>query len=258
MALAKPTIVIISGAWHTPASYAKLSTALKSAHYEVHVPRILSVNGVRPPNTDLYSDTDLIRAYVTSLIDAGREVIALMHSYGGQIGTNALAGLGLSARQQQGLPGGVSRLVYLAGSAFLEGATMMDIVREFGHEHLMPLVFDIAEDLSSVHRDPKALLVGPGVSDEELEVYLGSLERWSSHGWNQPLQQCAWRDIPVTYVHTTQDMTVPFDYQKKMVERMNGEGARVDSVELATGHCPHLTMPEAIVQVVDGIGGGRY
>ena len=48
-----------------------------------------------PPNADLYTDSDLIHAYVvSSLVRAGRTVVAIIHSYGGQIGTDALIGLG--------------------------------------------------------------------------------------------------------------------------------------------------------------------
>jgi dienelactone hydrolase len=61
MAAAKPTIVLISGAWHVSSTYPKLTDALKVAGYEVHAPQLPSVNGARPPNADLTTDTALIR-----------------------------------------------------------------------------------------------------------------------------------------------------------------------------------------------------
>ena len=48
------------------------------------------MNEARPPNADLATDTAMVRGDVESLVDAGRTVIAIMHSYGGQVGTNAL------------------------------------------------------------------------------------------------------------------------------------------------------------------------
>lgn len=39
----KPVIVIISGGWHVPASYAKLTKALEAAGFEVHVPLLPSM-----------------------------------------------------------------------------------------------------------------------------------------------------------------------------------------------------------------------
>ena len=98
----KPTLLIIHGGWHVPRSYHKLTSALRAAGFEVHIPRHLSVNRSRPPNADLGSDTFLIRSYATSLVEAGRIVAVLMHSYGGQVGTNALYGLSKESRAAQG------------------------------------------------------------------------------------------------------------------------------------------------------------
>ncbi|KAI1504100.1 hypothetical protein F5X99DRAFT_373442 [Biscogniauxia marginata] len=142
---AKPTIVIIHGGWHVPESFEKLTNALMSVGFEVHVPRLPSVNEARPPNADLSSDTVLVRSYVEGLVQAGRTVVALMHSYGGQVGTNALYGLGLETRSAQGLKGGVSHLIYMAAYAVSQGA-MMDKVKEFGHTDIVPIVFGFVED----------------------------------------------------------------------------------------------------------------
>ena len=135
------------------------------------------MNEARPPNADLATDTALVRGYVESLVDAGRIVIAMIHSYGGQVGTNALYGLGLNNRSQQGLSGGVVHLVYMCAFAMPEGGLMVSKVQEFGHEHLLPLAFDFAEDNSCVDRDPKGLLVGPSIEDSEADKYVSSLAR---------------------------------------------------------------------------------
>jgi pimeloyl-ACP methyl ester carboxylesterase len=88
-----PTILVIGGGWHKPQSYAKLTSHLERAGYEVHVPVLPSMNGSRPPNADLESDTAHIRSVAEDLINKGHEVVVLMHSYGGQVGTNALYGM---------------------------------------------------------------------------------------------------------------------------------------------------------------------
>jgi dienelactone hydrolase len=172
----KPTIIIIHGAWHVPQSYDNLVGALECQGYEVHVPRLPSINGARPPNADLFSDSLLIRCSVESLVRAGRVVVALMHSYGGQAGSNALYGLGVETRLAQGLPGGVSQLIYMAGYAVPEGTEMMDKVREFGNMDHVPIAFDFAEDDTCVHRNPKLHMVGPGPSDKDINNFWRS---WS-------------------------------------------------------------------------------
>lgn len=178
MAATKPTLVLIHGGWHTPHTYTKLTSSLESLGYSVHIPHLPSMNDARPPNSDLATDTALMRGYVESLIDAGYTVIAIMHSYGGQVGTTALHGLSLRNRAQRHQPGGVASLIYMCAFALPEGGSMFGKVQEFGHEHLIPLAFDFADD-SCVDRDPKALLVGPGVEGAEAEAYVSSLVRWN-------------------------------------------------------------------------------
>jgi len=244
----KPVIVLIHGAWHIPNSYQKFTDALKSAGYEVEVPALPSMNGSRPPNADLSTDTAFIRNHVERLIDSGRTVVAITHSYGGQVGSNALHGLGVNSHA--GKSGGVAHLIYMCAFALPEGKSMFSKVKESGHEHLLPLVFDFAEDDSCVLRDPKMLIVGPGASDDEADKYVSSLVRWNGKSMYQDTTHAAWREIPVTYIYTSQDMSVPFDYQKSMVETMRGEGREVRTVELETGHAPNLTATKEVVDVV--------
>jgi pimeloyl-ACP methyl ester carboxylesterase len=87
------TVLLIGGGWHMPQSYSKLTRQLEAAGYEVHVPTLPSMNGSRPPNADLTTDTDHVRAVAEDLVNRGHHLVVLMHSYGGQIGTNALYGM---------------------------------------------------------------------------------------------------------------------------------------------------------------------
>ncbi|CAG8978294.1 hypothetical protein HYALB_00010293 [Hymenoscyphus albidus] len=155
MSPSKPTLVIVHGGWHVPESYEKLIVALEAAGYEVHCPRLPSMNQSRPPNADLYTDSDLIRAYVSSLVRAGRTVIALMHSYGGQVGSNSLVGLVIESCAALGLAGGVSHLIYMAAFAMPEGVGMMDKVKEFGHMDLVSIAVNFDEDNTCLSNDPK-------------------------------------------------------------------------------------------------------
>jgi hypothetical protein len=57
---------------------------------------------------------------------------------------------------------------------------MIDGVRHFGHEELMPFAFGLADDMSRVSRDPKTLLVGEtDLPAAEVDEYLAGLVRWN-------------------------------------------------------------------------------
>jgi pimeloyl-ACP methyl ester carboxylesterase len=252
----KPTILIIHGAFHVPAHYDTLACYLRSAGYEVHIPRLPSSNGARPSNADLRTDTQLIRTYVESLVEAGRSVIALMHSYGGQVGTNAIQGLGRQRRRKSipGAVGGVSHLIYMAGYALSEGVSMMDKVKEFNDESLIPVAFDIEDDHTVIPRYPATMSArNPEDITPEDQEYGDMLVRWSSRCMYQPLEHCAWKDIPVTYIRTKTDSLIPPPYQDSMVETMRKEGAQVQVFELDTGHCPHESAPDEVVDIVNKV-----
>ncbi|KAH7400551.1 Alpha/beta hydrolase fold-1 [Phaeosphaeria sp. MPI-PUGE-AT-0046c] len=249
MSAHKSTIVIISGAWHVPESYSQLTKSLEKAGHEVHVPRLPSMNGARPPTANLESDTQFIRDFVKGLVERGHTVAALMHSYGGQVGTNALYDLGSNKKSA-----GVSQLIYMTAFAQEAGWSMIDKVEEFGQGDLIPLAFDFADDKTVVSRDPKTLLVGnTTLPESDVDAYLHTLARWNGQCMYDRITKTAWKDIPVSYIHTTQDMTVPFDYQKSMVEIMRKAGREVQTFEVETGHCPNFTATSAIVKAVEEI-----
>jgi pimeloyl-ACP methyl ester carboxylesterase len=254
MGITKPTIVIIHGAFHVPAHYDTLTYYLRAAGYEVHIPRLPSANEARPPNADLATDTQLIRTYVESLVEAGRTVIALMHSYGGQVGTNALRELGRQSRRKSipGAVGGVSHLIYMAAYALSKGFSMMDKLNLF--DDIISWSIDMADDNTAVVRHPAMISArNPEAMTREDKEYGNMLVRWSSKCMYQPLEHCAWKEIPVTYIRTKTDSLIPPPYQDSMVETMRKEGAQVQVFELETGHVPHESAPDEVVDIVNKV-----
>ncbi|KAH7320624.1 Alpha/beta hydrolase fold-1 [Stachybotrys elegans] len=255
MSAEKPTILIVHGAWHTPKHYTKLTKVLGDMGYEVHCPIHPTVNEARPPTASLAEDTSNIRSYAEDLVNQGKNVVALMHSYGGQVGTNALYGLGTKERSEKGLPGGVSRLIYLSAHALAIGQSMVDKVKEMGHEALIPLVFDIAEDMTIVIRDCKAFLFGQQTDypEEEMQAYISDLKLWNGQAMYDPLSQCAWKEIPASFIVTLNDTAILEPYQRASIEMMKREGIEVEAFDLASGHCPNLTAADEVASLVNKI-----
>ncbi|KAK2605988.1 hypothetical protein QQS21_003614 [Conoideocrella luteorostrata] len=254
MSVEKVAVVIIGGGWHTPESYAKLARGLGDAGYDVHRPGNPSMVNQRQGAFGLAEDTKSMRAYVTKLVEDGRRVIALAHSYGGQVASNSLTDLGWETRSRKRLPGGVIRIVFMCAFALLEGGSVIGQIKAMGDEALIPLALDFAEDMTVVCRDPAMQFIGDaGASKEETEAYLNTLHRWNGRCMYDAISQCSWRDIPVTYVYTKLDMTIPLDYQKSMVACLEGNGRPVESYELDTTHCPNLTATNEITEIIKKI-----
>ena len=99
----KPTVLLIHGAWHTPRPhYSKLINGLRTAGFNVVAPQLPTMNGARPPDSDLSDDVRCLQQEAGRLVEAGNPVLVLCHSYGGLVTTNALTEeLSFASRQGQ-------------------------------------------------------------------------------------------------------------------------------------------------------------
>lgn len=253
--MTKTSILIITGGFHSPKSYTKLSNALRTAGYDVHVPSLPSANQVRPPNCDLYSDTKHIRTCAEDLIRDGRTVVALAHSYGGLVCSNALYGLGVEARSAEGLQGGVSHLIFMAAYAEPEGTSMVDTLAKFGHADLLPFIFELSLDGTAIPRNSIAF-VAPHNDGNEAEAYLKTMVRWNSMAMHQPIEHAAWREIPPVFIYATSDLIFSMDYQRSWVANMEKAGRKVRTFELNSGHAPNLTATDDVVDIVNKVVSG--
>lgn len=108
--MSKPTILLVGGAWHTADYLQPLATTLEAAGYPAIALGLPGV-GADAAKPDFGDDVAIIRSTVSTLISTGKEVVAVMHSYGGIAGTEALQGL--HDRSKDGA-GAVLGLIYIA------------------------------------------------------------------------------------------------------------------------------------------------
>jgi pimeloyl-ACP methyl ester carboxylesterase len=80
-------------------------------------------SGLEPtPENPAAADIKLFSDTARTLADEGNEIVAVIHSYGGVVATEAFSGLGIRARKEQNLRGGIRSLICIA--AFLLGKEM--------------------------------------------------------------------------------------------------------------------------------------
>jgi pimeloyl-ACP methyl ester carboxylesterase len=118
--MSKPTIVMVPGAWHKPSVYSEVAAALEKHGYPTVSLALPSVGAI-PPHKDFNGDVAAIRNCVTELVSDGKEVVLVVHSYGGFPGGEAPKGLGKKECEVKGLKGGVIRYVVINGVAMPEG-----------------------------------------------------------------------------------------------------------------------------------------
>jgi len=118
--MSKPTIVCVPGAWHTPEIYSKVLDIL-SGHGYPTVGLPLPSAGASPPHANFDEDVKGIRDCLVKLVEEGKDVVLVTHSYTGMPGAEAPAGLGKKERQAANLKGGVIRMVFIMAFAMPEG-----------------------------------------------------------------------------------------------------------------------------------------
>lgn len=123
----KPTIAIIHGAFVVPAQYARVTAILNSRGYHTILRQNPSQISNDPEAHTVATDTDFVRNKVLlPEVNAGREVVLLMHSYGGFIGAAAADGLSKKELKAQGKLGGIIGMIMLSAFVAEEGKKVLD------------------------------------------------------------------------------------------------------------------------------------
>lgn len=127
MSTEKPTILLIPGAWHKAGAFEAVIGILRTQGYPAAITALLSAGG--PASTTVADDAEHIRqAYLNDLVAQGKDVVMVMHSYGGIPGTESIKGLARKDLAAQGKQGGVVALLYVAAFLIPAGKTVETIV----------------------------------------------------------------------------------------------------------------------------------
>ncbi|KAI2467778.1 alpha/beta-hydrolase [Annulohypoxylon bovei var. microspora] len=249
MASKTPTVVLVPGAWSVPAMYQKLVAALEAKLFTVHVPALPSNNGARPPSASHADDVAAVRAVVKSLVDEGSDVFMLMHSYGGAVGTSAAEGLSRKHRQAKSLPGGVVHLLYLSAYLLAKGQSVWKIVQMAGLEGEVKPHVIVNEDGTWIPKNAVAALchdLDPADQDEQ-----NGLVTVHNMACVYGEAVCeAWRDVPSTYVRTTEDRCVKLPCQDICVANARDAGVPLQVVAFDCAHAAYVKYPGQLTELV--------
>lgn len=120
----KLTLVFIPGAWHGPEYYGTLIAQLQKHGYDAETLHLPSAG--RDFAANAYDDAAFIQQTTARLADQGKDLVLIMHSYGGVPGTESAKGLLKKDRLAEGKQGGIVALVYIAAFLLPEGVSVFD------------------------------------------------------------------------------------------------------------------------------------
>ncbi|KAF2798545.1 hypothetical protein K505DRAFT_321763 [Melanomma pulvis-pyrius CBS 109.77] len=129
-----PTIAIIAGASVVPELYAPLQSAFETKGYPTVVTEPPSITTADATTVLVDTDVEYVRLSVLApLLAEGKDVVLLLHSYGGAYGAAAAQGVSKKERLEKGEKGGVVGIVYAAsfvvepGQNALEALALTDL-----------------------------------------------------------------------------------------------------------------------------------
>ncbi|HEY6492832.1 MAG TPA: alpha/beta hydrolase [Trebonia sp.] len=226
--MTRPTVVIVHGAWHTPAHFESFIKSI--ADIDVRTVRLPSSGPDISALGDMRDDAAEVRK-VVSAIDG--PVLVLAHSYGGVPVTEALG----PASEN------VKRITYLASFPLDVGESMVSVATQGGTlPH--PPNWDVHKDEGYILvKDPAFHFyddVEPALAQKALDDL--TYQSWSSQ--IQPLTNAAWREIPSTYVITDQDRILPI-FAQEMFSQRTTDVRHIDS-----SHSPFLSRPAELAAIL--------
>ncbi|KAE8376041.1 Alpha/beta hydrolase fold-1 [Aspergillus bertholletiae] len=232
-ATTRPTILVIHGAWHHPEFYASFCKALEDLGCEVVCPRLPTCNDDVPPTKKLADDVALIRQTAQSLLDEGKTVVAVMHSYGGVVGTDALHGLA------------INHLIYMTAFIPPSGKGLSGM---FGGQLPPFITVDDEKGLLTVP-DPATWFFND-LPAEEAAAWAQKLVVHPISAQADPITHEAYRSSPATYIVCEQDAALIPMVQEIMIENVRKAGVDLDIERLPASHSPFLSMPDTTAKLV--------
>ncbi|KAK8220061.1 hypothetical protein M8818_000477 [Zalaria obscura] len=247
----KPSIVLVPGAWHVPAHYDRLSSYLAEHGYDVFVvalPSVLPKDGKFPDN--LEPEIDAVRSVVTKQLDAGNDVVVVVHSYGALPGTSALKGLDKRTRAAAGHKSSVTAIAYMCSFLLPAGVSLLDGVGGKPHP-----IHDVRGDMLHVKAPGPAYLFYNDLTREDAVTYTDMLlpQAWSVNQF--PCTYAAWKDIPTFYLVCKRDNALLLHEQRGMIDGARVAGANIKAEQCDSGHSPFLSMVELTGDWVRRIAG---
>ncbi|KUJ08555.1 alpha/beta-hydrolase [Mollisia scopiformis] len=229
----KPTIVFIPGIWEGPTVFTGVSNTVSSLGFQTQAVSLPSTGSRSPGNPSMKDDEAAIRAVVKKLVEEEeKEVLMVMHSAGGFLGSAAIEGLG----RKEGRKGGVVKLVFLCAG-----------IAEVGHFHAALPFMDLetGKEAGEMHCVRPRELLFNDLSPEDTEKWLSLLKPQPLSGWGATTDYAGWKEIPSVYLICENDQVLPEAYQAKMSAMVGSKVERCKS-----GHMVTLSMPDKVVDVI--------
>lgn len=220
-------LVLVHGAWHGGWAWDPLLPCLAERGLAADVVELSSTGG----DGDLTADAETVRA---ALGERG-PVVAVGHSYGGMVISEACAGTA-----------DVVHLVYVCAFQLDVGESLLGAI---GNTMPSWTETDDATRRSRVVPAAAPKVFYGDVAGELATAWTDRLTTQTLSSFEQPLSAAAWQDIPSSYVACTADRAIPYPAQ----QAMSASAGAVHTLECS--HSPFASRPQELADLLASVAG---
>ncbi|MEV8630301.1 alpha/beta fold hydrolase [Streptosporangium sp. NPDC051023] len=228
---AKPTLVLVHGAWHGGWAWDSLIPFLTEAGVRALAVQLPGV-GRGPGRHDLTGHVDFLRAELEAVTGP---VVLCGHSYGGAVTTEAASGLD-----------NVERLVYVAAFMLEVGESCADVIALTPapappEPHLTSV---LEGDYLRVSEAAAAYMFYGDCDPAQAHAAAAALTPEHVGTVGSPVARAAWHEIPSTYVVCENDNALPPAAQARMARRATR------TLTMDSSHSPMLSRPKELAALL--------
>jgi pimeloyl-ACP methyl ester carboxylesterase len=227
---AKPTIVLVHGAFADASGFGAVTDRLQRRGYTVISP----ANPLRGPASDAASVASVMKT-----IDG--PIVLVAHSYGGEVITEAATQVG-----------NVKALVYLNAFALDQGESNLDIGARFPNhfaDALLPRPFTQLDGAQGIdfYVDPARFrsVFAPDVPARMAARMATAQRPITLAAGQEKLTAPAWKTIPSWYLIGRQDKVISPDAQRFMAKR-----AHSHTIEINSSHVSYISHPGTVTKLI--------
>lgn len=240
----QPSFVLVPGAWHSGEIWSKV-VSLLSSHGCANITIVNLPTTVGSVSATFEDDVKSTQKAIEWHTASGKDVILVVHSYGGMVGQSAMKGFTKASRTcSQDGEGNVIGLVVIASGYAQPGMAFLD-----GTGGTPPPTWKLADsgyaELAVTARE----LFYHDLSEAEGDEWVAKLTKQSSKAFTtgREVAYPGWKDVPVWHMMTGEDKALPIEVQKMLVGMVQ-DVADVTVREVASSHSPMLSRPKEVVE----------
>lgn len=245
----KPTLVFVPGAWHTASTWDKVTALASKAQLKCISVTLPSTTGSK--TLGLLDDITAVRSTITGETSQGRDVVVVMHSYGGGVAQSAMEGHTKASSTETSTAKGYVIGAVLIATGFV--TEKKSFVEGLGGSvpPSMGWKLDPESGFVVIFGDAR-LMFYHDLPGDEGKFWVSRLQKQSVVSLTEGGEHAyaGWKDVPVFYLATTDDQALPIAVQKMYVQMAKDMGGDVTLQEVDSSHSPMLSKPQETTDVI--------